>query len=436
MPLKKVLIITYYWPPSGGSGVQRWVKFAKYLRDFGWEPVILTVSNPTYPILDDSLQDEIHPNTKIYFSKSFEPYSILARLSRKSKEDVIKPTQVFSDNNSILKRFSLYIRANLFIPDARVGWVFKASKKAKSIVKDQNINIIITTGPPNSTHLIGKKLKSWNKDLSWIMDMRDPWSKIFYNESLPRTKYSRNLDLKLEIECLKNADNVLVISSGMEELQRQIHEREYILLENGFDHEDFIEISNSNDTRSSKLNISYIGSMTDSAIPRRFFDALAELSAEQRGKLEINFYGTFNTTLENLVSSLEVSSLINLNPYLAHLEAKKRMSEADFLLLVIPNTKENKLILTGKIFDYIAAQKPIICIGPKNGDAYKIIEDYNLGLNFEYEDKTGVSQFLANINKNNSYSYKPWEGDLKHHPFSRYSLTEKLSNILNEFNKT
>tara|TARA_Y100001935_G_scaffold255673_1_gene271482 strand:+ start:44299 stop:45588 length:1290 start_codon:yes stop_codon:yes gene_type:complete len=425
---KKILIITYYWPPSGGAGVQRWVKFCKYLPDFGYEPIVLTVENGTYPLTDTSLLDQIPADTKVYRSKSIEPYSLFGKITGKSSEEVSTPATAFTtEKESLLKKIGVWIRANLFIPDARIGWIPDTLKKAKELLTSYDIDTFITTGPPNSTHVTGTKLKESFPEAKWIMDMRDPWSKIFFNETLPRSFPASWFDEYLEKKALSLADEVIVVSKNMADLERTIFERSYQIIPNGFDHEDFRV---SGREKSEKFSIKYVGSMTEAAIPYAFFHAVSKLSPVLKSKLEIHFYGSFNDKVKQMISKYGLSDLVSFHGYIPHLEAKNEMQSADLLLLVIPQTTNNELILTGKLFDYIGSQSPILYIGPIPGDAADIIKEAQVGHCFEYTDETGITDFLEESISKNKVEYSAWEKDFKDHPYSRYSLTKHLSNLL------
>ena len=430
-PKKKVLIITYYWPPSGGSGVQRWVKFCKYLPGFNIEPIVLTVKNGTYPLLDETLIDQVPKDLKVFRSKIFEPYKLYAKILGKTTKDVATPSIAFSTDKSIFQKLGVWIRANFFIPDARRGWVYPSTKKAKEIISNHEISTIITTGPPNSTHLIGSKLKKWNPKIKWIMDMRDPWSKIFFNQIIPRTSIATSIDEYYEKQALKLADEVIVISKGMLKIQKEIYNRYYKVLTNGFDHSDFPEIDT---TPNQKITIKYVGSMTDSAIPFIFFDALKSLTPEKRSLLSIDFYGSVTSKVFRIIEDYKLDDIIKFHGYIPHLEAKKEMQRSDFLLLVIPDTTDNELILTGKIFDYIAAKKPILCIGPIPGDASDIVLNNNLGSCFRYNERDLLLNFIEDILDGEIKNYKTLDIDFKNHPFSRYNLSSKLSNLIKTIN--
>jgi len=427
-PKKKVLIITYYWPPSGGSGVQRWVKFCKYLPEFDIEPIVLTVKNGTYPLIDKTLLDEIAPDLKVFHAKALEPYNIFGKFTGKSSAQVSTPSTAFTQDGSIIKKLGIWIRGNFFIPDARIGWTPFAFRKATEIIKDYNIDTIITTGPPNSTHLVGSKLKSNDPNINWIMDMRDPWSKIFYNEELPRTNLASQIDLSLEKKCLKLADEVTLVSESMLPIQKKIYNRDYLIINNGFDHEEFSKTSSSN--KNKVLSIKYVGSMTEAAIPYNLFEALESLDKKYRKTLRIDLFGSINDRVVEIIKSHGLNDIVYFNGYLPHLESKKEMESADILLLVIPNTLDNELIITGKIFDYIGAQKPILCIGPKHGDAAKLINELNLGSNFEYKEVDLLKIEIENLIEGTVKWKTSWEKELKEHPFSRLELTKALSRIL------
>jgi hypothetical protein len=425
---KKVLILTYYWPPSGGSGVQRWVKFCKYLPDFGIEPIVLTVQNGTYPLLDTSLQNEVAHNLEVHKTNSIEPYHLFSKFTGKSVKQVSNPSNAFNTNGSWKQKLGVWLRSNFFIPDARLGWVPSARKKATEILEANDIDTVITTGPPNSTHLIGKYLKEKKSSLKWIMDMRDPWSQIFYNKSLPRVPLASHIDLHLETQCLKKADEVVVISNKMLKLQTKIVNRSYTVITNGFDHSDF---TNTVESKSSDFfTIKYVGSMSINAIPHNFFKAISKLPAQLKTKLKIQFTGTYSSEIHSIINQYGVSELIEFQDYLPHLEAKKEMKNADLLLLTIPNTTDSEILTTGKIFDYIASQVPIICIGPLKGEAAFIIDEYQLGRTYDYDEVEALSKDLVSAVNENNFLYQKWETDLQHHPFSRLSLTKVYANLI------
>jgi len=427
MSRNKVLIVTYYWPPSGGAAGQRILKFAKYLPHFGIEPVILTVENPTYPIIDESLALNIPKSIKVFKTKSLEPYSIYAYFTKKPVSEVAKPTIILKDTKNWKNRIGTFIRANFFIPDARVGWTLSAKSKAKELVSKYDIDTVITTGPPHSTHFVGKYLKKIKK-IKWIADFRDPWSEIHYNQYLPRTLLAKKIDLLYEKTILKNADDVIVVSNSMAKLQNKIYPRKYTVITNGFDPDDFEEIKHENYSNEI-LTIRHVGSIGETSVPYNFFEALNKLDQKLNYRLE--FIGNVHPKIQQLINKYSLNDRISIKPYLPHRQAIKAMQESDLLLLVIPNARNNELILTGKLFDYIGSQTPVMLIGPCRGDAALIIDELKQGNCFEHEDTESMYHYLAKVLGDSLYlEPKSVDSDVESHPYSRITLTRKLAGLI------
>lgn len=422
---KKLLIITYYWPPSGGAGVQRFLKFVKYLPQFDVVPYVLTVENPTYPILDKSLADEVPEWLNVFKSKTVEPFAFYAKFTGKSVSDSTKPT-IELNSSKWKSKVGTWIRANFFLPDARIGWYFTAHKKAFSIIEEHDIDAVITTGPPHSVHLIGKHIKK-KSDIRWIADFRDPWSQIYYNQSLPKTSLAQSIDKKIERSVLSKADDVLVVSPSMKKLQKTITDRSYHVVPNGFDHEDFKDIKQKS-KNSDSLVIRHVGNIGELSVPYNLFKALSKLPAENR--LEVEFIGNVHPEVHQLINRYGLQKTVRIKPYVPHDQAIQAMKDTDLLLLVIPDSKNNELILTGKLFEYIGSQKPIVFIGP-DGDAKDILLDLGYNFFFEHKENHELQELLLQINGGEFQEPKlsPLE-NLKSHPFSRFQLTEKLSQIV------
>ncbi|MEO0340032.1 MAG: glycosyltransferase [Bacteroidota bacterium] len=269
---QKVLIITYYYPPAGGAGVQRWLKFSNLMVDLGWSPIILTVKNGSFQAYDDSMLDEIHPSIKVFRTSSIEPFRIYNFLRGKKGKSVEAGMTSIKEKASLFQRIANHIRANWFIPDARRGWNYFAISKAKTILKQHDIKAIITTGPPHSSHLIGLSIAKQHK-LPWLADFRDPWTQIYYNQYLNRTKRSIQLDYRLESQILQNADAVTVVGQGMydefKERTKNIH-----IIYNGYDPQDF-EAPATID--SDKFKLSYIGGFMANQNHLPLWEAISEL---------------------------------------------------------------------------------------------------------------------------------------------------------------
>ena len=272
---KKALVITYYWPPAAGPGVQRFLKFCKYFKDFGWDPIVLTVENGSYSSTDSSLAKDIPQNTRVFKTKSFEPFQVYNRLRGEKGKTVPVSLIGIKEDKRYIQRLSLFIRANFFIPDARKGWRPFAVKKARKIINEIGIDAIITTGPPQSTHLIGLDLKK-EFGIPWVADFRDPWTNVYYNRFFPRTKKTENKDRKLENAVLETCDAITVVSNGLANEFRDRASRVEIIY-NGFDHAD---IPAQEEFATEKFTLEYIGNLKPNQNVEALYEAIGELVNE------------------------------------------------------------------------------------------------------------------------------------------------------------
>ena len=409
--LKKILVITYYWPPSGGPGVQRVLKYCKYLPKYGWEPIILTVSEGDFPVLDESLGLEVE-NFKVFKTKSFSFHKIFNYLNKKSNTPTFQLSS--SDKDSLFVRFSRWIRLNIIIPDGRIGWLPGAVKKGNSIIGQHKIDAIFSSAPPYTTHLIAKSLSLSNK-IPWVADFRDPWIDRFYNYENKRWWLAQKLDKYLEHSVIKNADKCITVSRTIS----KYYKKSFEVIHNGYDEDDF---SNIVPYKNKNIVISYLGTMTKSQNPKRFFEVISKQNIGQI-KYQIDLIGNIHPDIQKYIMTQGYDRFVSLKPYVDHQEAIKKMVNSNFLLLVIPNTKKNKGIVTGKLFEYIRSMKKILMIGPQNCDAAAIISDTNSGRCFDFEDRERIVKYL------NSSSYTETENYEK---YSRDKLTFKLSQLFEE----
>ena len=420
--MKKVLIITYYWPPSGGSGVQRWLKFVKYFRDFGIEPIVLTVA-PEFaalPNLDESLEQEIPAGIEVHKTRAKSPFGFY----RKMKKGNI-PNSGFAGEGKANFFDSLFrfIRGNFFIPDARIGWNKFALEKARELIHLHSIDTVITSSPPHSTQLIGLQLKK-EFNLKWLADLRDPWTEIYYNKLLFRTKWARKIDYRYEQACLQNADALIVVS---EDIKRRFGETRETILEkthvipNGFDEEDFSHERIKNDA--GVKYISYVGNLGLQYPVDGFLDAFAEI-IKKENNWKLHFVGNCHKGIKTIVDKLNLTDSVEFVPYVNHSEAIDYMQKASVLLLIIPEIKNNKGILTGKLFEYLATGNPILNIGPKDGDAASILKENAFTITLNPNEKQKIIDFILNPSPTNKLS------DLSEHKFSRRNLTEKVSMLI------
>jgi glycosyltransferase involved in cell wall biosynthesis len=390
--LRKLLIISYYWPPAGGPGVQRWVKFTKYLGKTGYHCYVVTVDekHASYPTLDKTLEKDIAAEISVSKTKSFEILKIFSSLFKKEKV----PYAGIPDKNkmSSVGKFALYMRSNFFIPDARKGWNKYALAACKEIIAKEKIDVIITTSPPHSTQLVGLALKKQFPDIKWIADLRDPWTDIYYYPKLSHTETAKQKDKNLEKEVLLHADLITTVSADLKrmflEKSDKINPDKIRVLPNGFDADDFQAVSKH---VNEIFTITHTGTINSNYNITGFFEALKKLNT----KTKVKFIGNVDALIKNQILNAIPSA--EFTPYVPHHEAIKLMCSADLLLLAIPNNNDNKGILTGKLFEYLAAQKPILCLGPPNGDAANIVRDCTAGKTYSFDEANNILLYLQKV---------------------------------------
>ena len=425
--LKKVLIITYYWPPSGGAGVQRTLHFAKYLGDYNCIPYVLTVdpAYASYPVKDESLLSLVSENLNISNTKSFEALNILSVVAGKDKV----PYGGFTNQkkSSFFQDVLKWIRGNFFIPDARIGWVKYATKKAAELIREHQIDCILISSPPHSSQLIGLKLKKDFPHLKWIADLRDPWTDIYYYKELLHTNWAKEKDLALEKKVLERADSILVVSNYIKytfaEKSLKINVDKIHVLPNGFDESDFAKEEIKSED---KFYITYVGTIADSYKPTVFFETLAMVIKQNNIEhLVFRFVGSVPVSIKEKLNELGINS--EFIGHIAHKEAVRYMLCTNLLLLVIPDAPGADGILTGKLFEYLGASKRIIGIGPSNGNAATILKECKAGVMFDRSNKKGLSNYLVDEIMND-HRNKIDTNEIK--KYTRKQLTQQLSSII------
>ncbi|MFA5782188.1 MAG: glycosyltransferase family 4 protein [Bacteroidales bacterium] len=430
--MRKVLIITYYWPPSGGAGVQRWLKFVKYLREFNWEPVIYTPENPENPEEDNSLLKDVPDNITILKTPIWEPYNFYKRFIGHKKTQKIS-AGFLSENKKpkLPEKIAVWIRGNLFIPDARRFWINNSVKYLSDYLAKNKINVIISTGPPHSMHLIALKLKK-KLNIPWLADFRDPWTNIDFYKDLKLTNRADKKHRKLEQKVLSNADKVIVISKTMAEDMKRLHNRHYDVITNGYDTEDLQTTTLKMDN---KFSLAHIGTMPKTRNPELLWKVLNKLVNEDSqfvSDLEIKLVGKVDYSVVESLKQYNLSDFYNKINYLPHDEVIRIQQQSQVLLLLINNTPNAKMILTGKFFEYLAARRPILCIGPTDGDAAKILFETKAGYISDFDDE-------ETLKKNIIILYSEYKaGILQSHNkgierFSRKNLTKELAGLMANF---
>ena len=418
----KVLIITYYWPPAGGSGVQRWLKFVKYLRDFDIEPVVYTVDNPAYVIEDESLFADIPEGVEVIRQPIFEPNSILSFFGKKDKK---QSGGFLNPNPSTFGKLLQYIRANYFIPDARKYWIKPSVKYVERYINNNDIDAVMSTGPPHSMHLIAKQLKQ-RTGITWFSDFRDPWTEIDYFHQLPLSKRSKLKHLQLEEQVVSKSDGVIVVGETMKKSFEKYNNTIHVVT-NGYDS----EVSAMNEKLDTSFTITHIGMMNADRNPNVLWNVLKEICDENvdfKKDLKVQLIGKVALEVEKDVAGLNEQN-IALIEYLNHQEVRLFQQRSQLLLLAINKVPSAKGIITGKIFEYLQARRPILGIGPTDGDAANIISETKSGIMVDFDDVVTLKETIL------EYYQKFKKGNLtvsnsNIEKFHRKKLTRELSVIL------
>ena len=424
--MKKALIICYYWPPAGGPGVQRWLKFVKYLREFEVEPVVYIPENPDYPILDESLVNEIPEDVTILKHPIWEPYKLAQFFSKKNTKQISSGIIKEESKQSLVQKLMLFIRGNLFIPDARKFWVKPSVTFLNSYLKDHPVDCIITTGPPHSLHLIGRDLKKLY-NLPWIVDFRDPWTSIGYHKKLRLTKFAQRKHADLEFQILNEATQILVTSPTTKSDFEKTTNTPVTCITNGFDDEKVMQPE-----LDPVFSLAHIGSLLEDRNPKVLWEILSELKTEipTFGKdLKIELIGRVGESVKQTIIAEGLADNLTIPGYVTHQEALIKQRSAQILLLLEIDSIETQAIIPGKLFEYLAARRPILAIGPVNSDITSILEKADGGIYFTYHEKQRLKAFiLTKYEEFKNGGISQTNGNLEQ--FTRKALTAKLAELI------
>lgn len=424
--MKKVLIITYYWPPAGGPGVQRWLKFVKYLPGYGITPVVFVPQTPTYPLIDEGLAKDINPNLEIHQQPILEPYSWAAAFSKSSTQKISSGIIPDKKKQSALQKLMLWVRGNLFIPDARVLWVKPSVRFLSYYIPKNNIDAIITTGPPHSLHLIGMELQQ-RLGVKWVADFRDPWTTIGYHKELKLSSSAEKKHKELETKVLNSADAIIVTSPTTKAEFEAITSKPIEVITNGYDVENI-----GRQQLDEHFTLAHIGSFLSERNPKILWDALAEIITENehfRQKFRMKLAGAVSQEILASIKNAGLENHIDLLGYLSHEQALIEQRKSQVLLMVEIDSPDTRCIIPGKLFEYMAAERPILAIGPEGADFAGIVTATNTGKFITYQEKEKLKNTIL------AYFEQYLANDLKIHAiglqqYSRKSLTGKLAEFL------
>ncbi|MBD0825360.1 glycosyltransferase family 4 protein [Aestuariibaculum marinum] len=423
---KKVLIISYYWPPAGGPGVQRWLKFVKYLPEFDIEPIVYVPENSNYPLLDESLLNEVPNNVTILKQPIKEPYKLAGLFSKKSSKAISKGIIPEQRKQSFVEKLMLFVRGNFFIPDARTGWVKPSVKFLSEYIAKEGIKTIITTGPPHSMHLIGLQLKA-KLGVKWLADFRDPWTTIGYHKQLKLMSSSAKKHKHLEREVLNSADDVIVTSFTTKTEFEAITSKPIHVITNGYDYEAQQEF-----TMDSKFSLAHIGSLLSKRNPEVLWRVLRDLrntSDSFARDFQLNLIGAVSEDVLRSMYKYGLDNCIKNIGYVSHSKAVKYQKQSQLLLLIEIDSEETKCIIPGKLFEYMVSNRPIIALGPKDADVEKIIKETNTGNYFYYNNYNSLkSVILEHYQAFKNNELQVYAIGLQ--KYSRKALTKSLSKLI------
>lgn len=429
--MKKVLIITYYWIPSGGAGVQRWVKFTKYLRNFGWEPVIYTPENPEYPSFDGSFENDIASDIEIIKTPIWEPFDIYRSLLGK-KGQVINAGFISEDRKKGWKdKLSVWIRGNFLIPDPRKFWVRPSVKFLSNYLRKNPVDVIVTTGPPHSMHLIAMRLKKHFPNIKWVADFRDPWTNIDFYKDLHLMKWADGMHHSLEKQVVMQADAITVVSKGMKDEFNLIRPDGLHIIPNGYD-EDDVQMAQS--AMDEQFTVSHIGTMNSARNPLVVWKAMKSLCDENENfkkDLIIQLIGKVDFSILDALKKYGLKRHLIKTEYLTHDEAIKKQQSSQVLLLLINRSANAKGILTGKFFEYLASKRPVLGVGPLDGDAAQVLDETGAGVMVDFDDVEAAKKAIIHYYE----LYKKNQLTLETNSVEKYSrrnLTKDFSYLLNQ----
>ena len=398
--MKRVLIISYYWPPTGGSGVQRWVKFAKYLPSEGWQPVIYTPENPEQLAVDASLEAEIPSEAEVIKTPITEPYEIYKKVLRKSghSKEAVEVNPVNAQNKSFLQKVAMWVRGNFFRPDPRCMWIGPSVRYLKKYLQEHPVDLIVSTGPPQSMHLIGHRLAR-ETGLPWVADFRDPWTKIFYFKHLSMTRSTERWHKKMEKKVLDDASVVVAVSPLVQQEFQSMTQTPVELITNGFDECDFAseKCHEAEGGPDKEFCITHTGLFAADGNPTVLWEVLGEkcmVDEVFRKALRIKLIGK---TDDNIIAALNQAGLqdaVEDMGYQPHTEAVAQQRKASLLILPLRKEPEYKAVLPGKLFEYLASWRPVLGIGQPDGAMSMILNTTKTGVVLDWEDKASIARYI------------------------------------------
>ncbi|MEZ4847830.1 MAG: glycosyl transferase family 1 [Bacteroidia bacterium] len=424
--MKKVLLITYYWPPSGGAGVQRVLKMGKYFHEYGWKPIIYTAENPAYPIIDESLLQDVPSELTVIKGPIWEPYELYKKFTGQGKKEKVYSGFLNEKKKlSFTKKLSIWIRGNFFIPDARGFWIKPSTKLLTEYLKENPVDAIISSGPPHTAHIIARNLKRIIQK-PWIADFRDPWTNIDFYDQLMLSRWADRIHHKMEKSVIQEAEKVITVSWAWEKEFAEMGANAVGVINNGFDHNDF---HFEKPPLEEKFVFSHIGYLNGDRNPPALWEAFGEICKEipaVKKSLVLRFIGKTDYITFQQIEENGLSDCVEKIPYVPHSEVLNYTCSSQVLMLLVNNVPNVMGHIPGKTYEYIGSRRPILAIGPEDADFAKVIRETNSGEICDFEDKEKMKRvILSYFRKYKKPELFNEEGDIM--KYTRKESTRKMA---------
>ena len=432
--MKRVLIITYYWPPSGGSGVQRWLKMSKYLPENDWQPVIYTAEDAEYPVEDQSLEQDVAPEAEVIRRPIVEPYSFYKKFLGMKKGEKVKAGFINegAKKSGWKENISVWLRGNFFIPDARRWWIKPSVRYLKKYLKEHPVDAIISTGPPHSMHLIAKALHK-KTNIPWVADFRDPWTDIDFYKDLKLTRCADKKHHRLENQVLTEATRVVTIGWDCAKGLENHGAKDVAVITNGYD---FDKPINEREHKTSTFTMAHIGIVGANRNPETLWSAISEIvETVPETSLQIRLIGQVDNSVIESIKRHNIGKYVEIIPYIPHNQVIMEQQKTDVLLLFVNNTPNAKGILTGKIFEYMASGRPILCIGPEDGDSARILNETKTGVTVDFNDKEKMKSVILEMMRKYKENQLVTTKNETIEKYSRRNLTKEYVRLLNDITR-
>ncbi|GAA4848535.1 glycosyltransferase family 4 protein [Algivirga pacifica] len=430
--MKKVLLVSYYWPPSAGIAVLRTLKLAKYLRENGWEPIVYTAENPDYPGIDHSNDKDIPEGITVIKQPIFEPYKYYRKLMGKQDDaNVVNALVANDDKESLLHKLSVWVRSNFFIPDARAFWIVRSVNYLTKYLKDNPVDAMWAIGPPHTNNVIACELKK-RLGIPWLADFQDPWTQVDYFEKLILTSWANRKHHRLEQEVFEYADHITIVSHQWKKDLQAIGAREVSVIPWGFDHEDYQEL---NSTLDQKLTLLHTGLIGEDRNPATLLQAVRELLDENdtfKQYFRLKLIGEVDLSVRKVIDELGLQDWVEVQGNIPRQEVLQKCANAQVLLLLLNQAKNASGRIPGKLFEYLGVSRPILCLGDTTGDTANIIREAGAGVTLTYDNKQDIKQMLLKYLEDFLKEGKvPHETNQLESLSNRY-LTKQVAGILDQ----